>query len=96
MRHFLGMGLASLTLLLSSGLAKAHDWYPASCCSERDCHVLAEAKGETVQETADGWRLWDGRTIPRGRAKLSPDWRFHLCETSAKNIICFFAPPGSS
>jgi hypothetical protein len=66
------------------------------CCSNRDCHPLVEANGETVTESADGWTLWDGRSIARGKAQLSPDRQFHLCETPAKTIICFFVPPGAS
>ncbi len=96
MKHLLPVTLAFLSLSLSSELALAHEWYPASCCSERDCRALVETNGETVLESADGWKLWDGRTVPRGRAKFSPDWQFHLCETPAKSIICFFAPPGAS
>jgi hypothetical protein len=84
--------------LLASGIsaAPAHEWYPISCCSDKDCHALKEESGETVTESADGWRLWDGRVIARGIAKLSPDRQFHLCETPTKTIICFFAPPGGS
>jgi hypothetical protein len=58
--------------------------------------VLVEADGETVLETADGWRLWDGRLVKRGMAKLSPDGTFHLFETRSRSILCFFVPPGSS
>jgi hypothetical protein len=57
---------------------------------------LLEESGETVRESAEGWTLWDGRTIARGIAKLSPDRRFHVCESRAKTILCFFAPPGGS
>jgi hypothetical protein len=57
---------------------------------------LVEESGETVIESAEGWKLWDGRMIARGIAKLSPDRRFHVCESPAKRIICFFAPPGGS
>jgi hypothetical protein len=73
----------------------AHDWYPLSCCSDKDCHALQEENGETVIETEQGWRLWDGRIIARNKSRLSPDRQFHLCETSLKSIICFFAPPGN-
>ncbi|SCZ14566.1 hypothetical protein SAMN02927923_04563 [Microvirga guangxiensis] len=83
-------------LLLGSSTALAHDWYPASCCSDKDCRALAEESGETVAETRDGWQLWDGRGIARGIARLSPDQHFHLCESPARKIICFFAPPGGS
>ena len=88
--------LAVAALVLGASAALAHDWYPRACCSNRDCHALSEERGETVTETAEGWRLWDGRIIRRGRAQLSPDQRFHLCETPTKSIICFFAPPGGS
>jgi hypothetical protein len=87
---------ALAALALGSSPTPAHDWYPLSCCSGRDCHVLAEEKGETVTESAQGWKLWDGRIIARGIVQQSPDGRFHLCETPTKRILCFFAPPGSS
>jgi hypothetical protein len=83
-------------LVLGSSSALAHSWYPVSCCSERDCRPLLEEKGETVTEAQDGWRLWDGRIIARGIAKLSPDRQFHLCETRTKTILCFFAPLGGT
>jgi hypothetical protein len=91
-----GWLLALAPLLFGPSAAQAHDWYPAFCCSDRDCHALVEEDGETVTESVGGWRLWDGRTIARGMARLSPDQRFHLCESPAKRIICFFAPPGGS
>jgi hypothetical protein len=84
-----------LSLVPPAG-ALAHDWYPAACCSEKDCRPLVEAKGESVLESAKGWELWDGRTVPRDTAKLSPDGHFHLCESTAKTILCFFAPPGAT
>jgi hypothetical protein len=87
----------ALALLgLCPSVALAHDWYPVSCCSDKDCRALIEESGETVRESAEGWTLWDGRTIARGIAKLSPDRRFHVCESPAKTILCFFAPPGGS
>jgi hypothetical protein len=87
----------ALALLgLCPSVALAHDWYPVSCCSDKDCRALIEESGETVRESAEGWTLWDGRTIARGIAKLSPDRRFHVCESPTKTILCFFAPPGGS
>ncbi len=87
--------LASL-LVAGSSVSFAHSWYPISCCSEKDCRALTEAKGESVLESLEGWELWDGRTIPRREAKVSPDGQFHLCENLAKRILCFFAPPRAS
>ncbi len=69
---------------------------PVACCSEKDCRPLTDAKGESVLESMAGWELWDGRTIPRSNAKVSPDGKFHLCENPDKRILCFFAPPGAS
>ena len=88
--------LALAFLAIAPARVLAHDWYPISCCSDKDCHALHEENGETVMETAQGWELWDYRIIRRNKARLSPDRQFHLCETLSKSIICFFAPPGES
>jgi hypothetical protein len=96
MRRSLAWPLAVIPMILSSSAPLAHSWYPVSCCSERDCRALIEEIGETVTEFAGGWKLWDGRTIARRTVKLSPDRQFHLCETPAHYILCFFAPPGGS
>jgi hypothetical protein len=83
-------------LIIETSTACAHSWYPATCCSNRDCRPLVEEMGETVTESENGWILWDGRIIARGIARLSPDRQFHLCETPTKRILCFFAPPGGT
>ena len=90
------LAIAAITCVLG-GTSDAHDWYPSWCCDEHDCRELIEARGETVTETAEGWRLWDGRLIGREHSKMSPDAKFHLCEeVTTKAIICFFAPQGAS
>jgi hypothetical protein len=77
--------------------ALAHSWYPAWCCDDHDCRELVRAMGETVTETAEGWRLWDGRFVGRDHGKMSPDTKYHICEEPTTGaIICFFAPQGSS
>lgn len=82
---------------LAGPQALAHSWYPAWCCSDRDCRELVPAQGETVTETKDGYLLWDGRLISRDNAKPSPDRHFHICEEPAtRAIICFFAPQGET
>ena len=85
-----------LIFLLPYSSSFAHDWYPPSCCSGQDCRALIEAKGETVLESVKGFELWDGRIIARDKAQQSPDKQFHLCETRARKVLCFFAPPGAS
>jgi hypothetical protein len=96
MAGYLVRSIVLTSLVLEASSALAHSWYPVSCCSERDCRPLVEEKGETVTESEGGWRLWDGRIIARGIAKLSPDRQFHLCETRTKTVLCFFAPPGGA
>ncbi|WP_243372792.1 hypothetical protein [Microvirga solisilvae] len=89
--------IAAAVLFLSAAQAMAHSWYPAWCCDDHDCRELIAAKGETVFETEDGYRLWDGRFVGREYTKASPDEKYHLCEEQVtKAIICFFVPQGQS
>jgi hypothetical protein len=89
--------IAAAAALLAHPGALAHSWYPAWCCDDQDCRELTGTKGETVIETEEGYRLWDGRVIGRDYAKPSPDRHFHMCEEeTTKAIICFFAPQGQS
>jgi hypothetical protein len=47
----------ALALLgLCPSVALAHDWYPVSCCSDKDCRALLEESGETVRESAEAGR----------------------------------------
>jgi hypothetical protein len=91
------LAIVAIACALGGMSSYAHDWYPAWCCDEHDCRELIEARGETVTETSEGWRLWDGRLVGREYAKISPDAKFHLCEEpTTRAIICFFAPQGAS
>ena len=65
--------MAALAAWLLGPPATAHSWYPAWCCSDHDCRELMDAIGETVAETADGWRLWDGRVVSRGVLEWSTE-----------------------
>jgi hypothetical protein len=76
--------------------AFSHSFYPANCCSDKDCRPLTPAKGETYRETPDGLVLWDGRKIPYSVAKPSPDKDAHLCENTQKYVLCFFYPQGGA
>lgn len=90
------ISLAVATFLAASQ-ALAHSWYPPWCCDDHDCRELVLARGETVVETAEGYRLWDGRVVGYEYVKPSPDRHYHLCEEqSTKAIVCFFAPQGQS
>ncbi|WP_445501501.1 hypothetical protein [Microvirga sp. G4-2] len=88
---------AAAAALLACSEALAHSWYPVWCCNDHDCRELTSAKGETVVETEDGYRLWDGRFVGREYTKASPDAKFHMCEEqTTKAIVCFFVPQGQS
>ena len=89
--------IVAASVWMAGAPAWAHSWYPAWCCSDHDCRELLAARGEIVTETAEGFRLWDGRFVGREHAKPSPDIRFHLCEEPVtRAIVCFFAPQGQS
>lgn len=83
-----------ILLLAFGGPARAHEWYPISCCSDKDCRALDEAKGEWVKEEGKVWVLWDGRRKAKSSAGWSPDGKFHLCENPQGDILCLFAPVG--
>ena len=79
-----------LALIVTPALS--HSWYPSECCSERDCRELQPAE---YRETPAGYVLWDGRVIPYGSTRPSPDGKPHLCERLIdKRVLCFFAPQG--
>lgn len=101
----------SLALLLAAGAAetRAHEWYPAECCSGRDC---APISAETVTESRHGYLItvapgghpmWPASKaaplhvdVGYGKARTSPDGKFHLCIGETGNVLCFFAVIGGT
>lgn len=94
----------ALYLILSSDKARAHEWYPLSCCSNKDCFEIPASE---VRATPEGWRIeTTGEVIPYERARQTPpegDGHFHRCsfggDPSARTIgmngfprACFWAP----
>jgi hypothetical protein len=80
-------------LAAASGTVEAHDWYPYSCCSDKDCRpVMADA----VRYTPAGWQIrLTGETIPFRKTRHSPDGQFHICSYGGlpeARTVCFFAP----
>lgn len=96
-RILAAIGIIALVLLaldLVIGDAFGHDWYPASCCSDRDCGPLSR---DLVTETPAGYTLSTGEFIDRKRVKFSPDGEFHICRFGeTQQIICFFVPNNGS
>lgn len=99
---------AALALGLAPGTAAlAHDWYPAVCCSDKDCWPAGEGGQEPEPKAGPtGWVLHDGTVVPYAAARPSPDGRFHVCRSQGRrdgSVIrpvaqppCLWAPvPGS-
>jgi hypothetical protein len=80
--------------------ARAHDWYPLECCSDRDC-----APADTVLRREDGSFLVTARgmsvVIPADyqRWRNSPDGRIHVCirklRSGSEYLVCAFRSPGA-
>jgi hypothetical protein len=101
----------SLALTLAPGgkAVRAHSWYPWECCSATDC---APIEPTTVRETPNGYivtvapgghPMWGADRpapltvqIPYGRAKASPDGKWHLCINAQGGLLCFYAILGGS
>lgn len=99
MQRFLIAGIAAfiavlLLLGLAVGDAFGHSFYPAECCSDRDCAPYPRV---LVKESPEGYTLATGEFIERKRARFSPDGDFHLCRLeSTQAILCFFVPNNGS
>lgn len=80
-RREAGLGLwargiaVALVMGTGAGAARAHDWYPYECCSNRDCYPVPASR---VQVVPGGWII-DGIAVRHGEARPSPDGRFHIC-----------------
>jgi len=88
---------------VSCTAARAHEWYPLSCCNTSDCYETGAGKREPDPVyTPQGWRLHDGAVVPFSRARVSPDGKFHVCRREAKPAnpiiqptnepLCLWAP----
>lgn len=86
--------LLCLVIALFARPAKAHSFYSAACCSEKDC---APVSAGTVKRTAAGWETPRGGTIPfddpRVKPTPAPHAGIHLCERPDGSIICIYVPP---
>ena len=81
---------AILFVLAMQSAVRSHSWYPAECCSDRDC---APYPSEQVTESAAGFTLAGGEFIPRSTARFSPDGDYHVCRNPhTQALICFFVP----
>lgn len=84
-----------LTIALTAGPVRAHDWYPRDCCSGQDCAPAIEARAlhnGLLVRTVHGTVL-----IPSSyEYRESRDGRLHACmqiENGETKLICAFRPP---
>jgi hypothetical protein len=93
----LAIWFSLLALLFATSKARAHDWYPASCCSGKDCEPVPYT---AVVEVQGGWNvdfvsLRLGRItqfLPYRLKRESLDGGFHGCWRPDGTPICFFVP----
>lgn len=96
------MRLAMMMLVLVGLIEplQAHSWYDHECCSDRDCHPLADGD---VMVRIDGYYIQSlGWLIPYGSAiiRFSADEHYHVCEMivyhstqgAMKQPRCFYIP----
>lgn len=98
MRNIMLMMLTASVIAAMPVPARAHDWYPYSCCHNQDCGPV-----DSVAPQGDGSRLV---TVTRAGGKMtvviprefkeqsSPDGRLHVCVTEAGTLLCVFNGPG--
>ncbi|WP_145107060.1 hypothetical protein [Cereibacter sediminicola] len=97
MQHLLRPAAVLFLVTLPAG-AFAHDWYPFTCCSNRDCHPIADTE---VTAGPTGWVIrrtgevigYDDERLMQTPKRAGND--FHLCTTDGKpdgKTICLFVP----
>lgn len=89
--------LAALMVATIAGAARAHEFYPWECCSDRDCWPTgagADAKEPDPVAGPGGWRLHDGTVVPYASTRPSPDGRFHVCRSGGAVSGALIAPSG--
>jgi hypothetical protein len=97
--------IAGMIGLLAVYKAAAHEWYPLTCCSGKDCMPVPP---EAVRVTPDGYVIAKtGELLPWGdrRIKFTPPEQedgkgYHWCRRLAgpnkDQTICLFVPQGGA
>ena len=89
--------MAMLMNCIGSNAARAHSWYPKSCCSDSDCTVadsmFVDQRGDNIV-IAGSNRI----VVPHGlRAQPSLDENIHICFSRSRTedttaVYCLFLP----
>jgi hypothetical protein len=85
--------LPALLFLLLTTSASAHDWYPAHCCSDRDC---TSVECDTLSDGPNGSVNYTPRdkTFDRKKVYPSQDSKCHIC-LHGDSPLCVFVQQGS-
>ena len=90
--------LLAAALMMVSGAATAHSWYPKECCHDNDCRPVSCAE---LTATNLGL-MWRGMVIFNEiQTRDSPDQLCHVCVKSQTGYmpylpICVFVPHATS
>lgn len=104
MKRLVLLGFLALSTCSNNTPAFSHSWYPADCCSDRDCWPTgedADAKEPEVKVVPGGYVTHDGHFVAEKDTRPSKDGRFHVCRysgvrenglISTSKGICLFVP----
>ena len=80
---------AAMVLMLLATGAMAHSWYDLSCCSDNDCHPIADCS--EIKEV-DGGYEWQKVFFKRENLKASHDNQCHVCVLNDFAGLCLYMP----
>jgi hypothetical protein len=87
--------LLAATLMLVSGAANAHSWYPKECCHDNDCHPIP-CSDIAVK---NGQVIWNGVELSWPTVRPSEDTQCHVCSVEdpwEPVPRCLFIPKGDA
>jgi len=98
-RYYLLLAIIVTAMLVLAEMARAHSWYGAECCNNRDCEQLPD-DAVTIEE--GGYRvryvaklgLHVDVLVPFGGVKPSRDGHYHGCANTI-TFLCLYVPVNS-
>jgi hypothetical protein len=82
--------MIAVGIVVTGLIVPVHSWYPNECCNQRDCREVS-----APMEKQGGYVFDNGQHVPYDKVRMSPDGKWHLCESIAtKKLLCTFGPIG--
>jgi hypothetical protein len=97
--------LLAAALMLVSGIATAHSWYPKECCHDQDCRPVPCSEIHQHLEKIGPWKLfpfslrWQGMEFYGPQIRKSLDDECHVCTRPDESLggpVCIFIPDTTS